>query len=158
MSALPQGLTWTPLREAPELAGEAAAWFSAKWGIPLAAYQESMADCLAHPDRVPQWYLVRTASGEIVGGLGLIENDFHPRRDLRPNVCAVFVEPQWRNRGIARYLLDQVRRDAVRLGEPALYLLTDHTGFYERCGWTYLCAIQGDDGESSRVYTADTNF
>lgn len=156
MSELPQGLIWTPLREAPELVGEAAAWFSVKWGIPLAAYQESMADCMVYPDAVPQWYLVRTESGQIAGGLGLIENDFHPRRDLRPNVCAVFVEPQWRNRGIARYLLDQVRRDAARLGEQTLYLLTDHTGFYERCGWTYLCTITGDDGESSRVYTAET--
>ena len=53
MSTLPQGLTWIPLREAPALAAEAA-WFSSKWGIPLEAYQESMADCLAHPDGVPQ--------------------------------------------------------------------------------------------------------
>ena len=155
MSALPQGLTWLPLREAPELAAEAAAWFSSKWGIPLEAYQESMADCLAHPDGVPQWYLVRTEAGEIAGGLGLIENDFHPRRDLRPNVCAVFVEPAWRKRGIAHFLLDQVRRDAGQLGEKQLYLLTDHTDFYERCGWSYLCTIQGDDGDSSWVYTAE---
>ena len=54
---------------------------------------------------------------------------------------------------IASY--DQVRRDAGQLGETRLYLLTDHTDFYARCGWDYLCTIQGEDGDSSRVYTAE---
>lgn len=156
MSVLAEGLTWTPIRAVPELADQAAVWFSSKWGIPLEAYQKSIAACLAHPAGIPQWYLVRTGDGEIVGGLGLIENDFHPRQDLRPNVCAVFVEPQWRSQGIAGYLLEQVRRDAKSLGERQLYLLTDHTSFYERYGWTYLCTIQGEDGGTSRVYTAET--
>ena len=35
------------LRERPEWEGEAAAWFHEKWGIPLEAYKESMAQCLA---------------------------------------------------------------------------------------------------------------
>ena len=25
-----------------------------------------------------------------------------------------------------------------------VYLLTDHTGFYERYGWEFLCMAQGD--------------
>lgn len=156
MTGLPARLTWVPLRDRPGLAEEAAAWFSSKWGIPLAAYRESMADCLAHPEGVPQWYLILDGTGSIAAGLGLIENDFHPRTDLRPNVCAVYVEEAYRHQGIAKAMLNGVRRDSRRLGLERLYLLTDHTGFYERCGWQYLCTIQGDDGDDSRVYTAET--
>ena len=87
------------ISEHGELAAEAAAWFHSKWGIPLAAYQESMAECLAG-GAVPEWYLVREGEA-IAGGCGVIENDFHDRPDLHPNVCAVFVEPERRGRGIA---------------------------------------------------------
>ena len=33
-----------------------------------------------------------------------------------------------------------------------LYLITEHTSFYERYGWKYLCMVQGDDGEQMRMY------
>lgn len=37
----------------------------------------------------------------IVGGLGVIENDFHNRKDLTPNVCAVYVDEDYLCQGIA---------------------------------------------------------
>ena len=83
------------LREHPELAGAAARWFHSKWGIPLAAYEESISACVKGGQPVPQWYLAME-SGGIVGGLGVFENDFHDRKDLTPNVCAVYVEPEHR--------------------------------------------------------------
>ena len=38
-------------------------------------------------------------------------------------------------------------------GIQTLYLLTDHTHFYERYGWEFLCMVEeeGDRGES-RLY------
>ena len=92
---------------------------------------------------VPRWYLALDGA-RIAGGIGVIENDFHPRRDLRPNVCALFVEPPYRGRGLAGALLQTVCREMQALGEPTLYLLTDHTSFYGRYGWQYLCMVQAD--------------
>ena len=88
-----------------------------------------------------------------VGGCGVIGNDFHDRPDLRPNVCAVFVEPEHRCLGIAGQLLAFVCRDFHDRGIDTLYLLTDHDHFYERYGWTYHCPALGE-GESvpSRLY------
>ena len=40
------------------------------------------------------------------GGAGVIENDFHDRKDLTPNVCAVYVEEHCRCQGIAGKLLE----------------------------------------------------
>lgn len=38
-------------------------------------------------------------------------------------------------------------------GITPLYLVTDHTGFYERCGWEFLCMVQGDgEDEMTRMY------
>ena len=140
------------LRERPELKEKAAAWFHEKWGVPLEAYRESMEECLAGGSPVPQWYMAM-ADGQIIGGLGVIENDFHDRKDLTPNVCAVYVEEDFRCRGIAGRLLEEVCRDMEKLGVPTLYLLTDHTSFYERYGWEFFCMAQGDgESEPSRMY------
>ena len=101
---------------------------------------------------MPQWYLVLESS-RIIGGMGVIENDFHDRKDLTPNVCAVYTEPDRRCCGIAGALLQFVCRDMHEKGIDTLYLLTDHTGFYERYGWNFFCMAQGDGEESlSRMY------
>ncbi len=140
------------LRDRPELKDGAAAWFHAKWGYPLEAYRESMEACLAGPCPVPQWYMALVGGG-IIGGLGVIENDYHDRKDLTPNVCAVYVEEGFRRQGIAGCLLNRVCRDMAERRIDTLYLLTDHTGFYERYGWEFFCEAYGDgEAEPSRMY------
>lgn len=66
---------------------------------------------------------------KIIGG---IENDFHDRKDFTPNVCTVYTEKDYRCKGIAGHLLDMVMEDMKSKGITPIYLLTDHTGFYER--------------------------
>lgn len=132
-----------PLRDKPDMLQKAAAWFHQKWGVPMEAYRESIEDCLTGKGPVPQWYLA--LDGErIVGGMGVIENDFHHRKDLAPDVCAVYTEEDRRCQGIAGALLGLVCRDMKELGIPTLYLVTDHTSFYERYGWEFYCMVQGD--------------
>lgn len=140
------------LTDRPELKEQAARWFHEKWGIPLEAYMESMEECLAEKGPVPQWYMA--LDGErIIGGMGVIENDFHDRKDLAPNVCAVYTEEDWRGRGVAGSLLRYVCSDMKEKGIDPLYLITDHTSFYERYGWEYLCMVQGEgEAEKIRMY------
>ncbi len=140
------------LTDKPEIKIQAAQWFHEKWNIPLAAYLESMEDCLTQKSPVPQWY-VALENDEIVGGLGVIENDFHDRMDLTPNVCAVYTEKGKRCNGIAGALLQYVCADMKEKGIDTLYLVTDHTSFYERYGWEFLCMVQGnDEPDMTRMY------
>lgn len=155
---LPAGLSLLPLRARPELLDQAAAWFHKIWGIPLAAYQASMQDSLKIPLAVPQWYLALDQADQLVAGAGLIANDFHQAPELTPNVCAVYVEPAWRGQGLARAVLDFIRRDSLGLGVDKLYLLTDHTEFYEKCGWHYQGQVQENSGGTSRVYQLECNI
>ncbi len=139
------------IQEHSELKEAAADWFHSKWGVPKEAYLESMEDCIAG-GAVPQWYIVMDGSS-FVGGLGVIENDFHNRKDLTPNVCAVYVEDAYRNQIIAGEMLNFVCEDMRQHGIDTLYLVTDHTSFYERYGWEFLCMVQGDDEpEMTRMY------
>lgn len=139
------------LRENPQLKNRAAEWFHQKWGVPQEAYAACMEDYLAHKTEYG-WYLC--LDGErIVGGLGVIENDFHDRKDLTPNICAVYTEEAYRCRGIAGRLLRMAVDDLKARSITPVYLLTDHTGFYERYGWEFLCMVQGDgEPKPSRMY------
>lgn len=130
----PETYTYLTLRDKPELMDTAAAWFSSKWRVPKEAYLECMK---AYLDRETEygWYLCLNGE-KIIAGMGVIENDFHDRKDLTPNVCAVYTEEEYRSKGIT-----------------PMYLLTDHIGFYERYGWEFCCMAQGDgDEEPSRMY------
>lgn len=98
------------------------------------------------------WYLCLDG-GNIIGGLGIIQNDFHDRKDLAPNVCAVYTEEAYRGQGIAERLLNLAVEDMRAKGISPLYLVTDHIGFYERYGWEFLCMAHEDDsGNETRVY------
>ncbi len=114
-----------------------------------------MVQCLEGKAAVPQWYLLM--EGEtIAAGAGVIENDFHDRPDLRPNLCALYVEPPYRGKGLDRALLNAVRADMGELGEERLYLVTDHVDFYERCGWKFLTLVKDPEGRTERMYTVKT--
>ncbi len=139
------------LREMPKLKETASLWFSQKWGIPQEAYLECMEDYLSNKTEYG-WYLC-IYKDEIAGGLGVIQNDFHERKDLFPNICAVYTEEKHRKKGIAGHLLNMAVDDLKSKGISPVYLLTDHTGFYERYGFEFLCMALGD-GEDlpSRMY------
>ena len=144
-------VTYITLRERPELKDDAAQWFHQKWGVPVDAYLACMDAYLANETEYG-WYLCLDGN-KIVGGMGVIENDFHDRKDLAPNVCAVYTEKDYRCQGIAGHLLGLVVKDMRIKGISPLYLVTDHVGFYERYGWEFLCMVQGDgEPDMTRMY------
>ncbi len=143
--------TFITLRDVPMLKDAAAEWFHDKWGVPKEAYLECMERYL-NKDTEYGWYLCMDGN-RIVGGAGVIENDFHDRKDLYPNVCAVYTEEEYRGQGIAGRLLDLAVCDLKAKSIAPVYLVTDHTGFYERYGWEFLCMVQGDgEPEMTRMY------
>lgn len=139
------------LRDHAEMTEAASAWFHEKWGVPAEAYTESIRECQENRNGRVQWYVI-TDGESIISGMGVIENDFHERKDLAPNICAVFTEPQHRGEGLAKYLLDYICADLSRLGTDTVYLLTSHTEFYEKCGFSYFCDVKEDCGDTARVY------
>lgn len=140
------------LQDVPKLKDTLANWFHEKWDIPVEAYIDSMNESLTNLNAVPQWYAVLDGD-KIIAGAGVIENDFHNRKDLRPNVCALYVEEAYRFQGIAGEILSFVCNDMKDRGIDTLYLITDHTSFYEKYDWKFLCMVQGDEeAEMMRIY------
>lgn len=162
-----ENITIINISDMPEIIEKAACWFSSKWGIPEEEYLTSMKLSVRQRNEnkksiqnlalnsTPQWYVILDEDARIIAGAGIIDNDFHERKDLAPNLCALYVEERWRNRGIARKLLDFARSEMAKNGIERLYLVTDHTDFYEKCGWRFVTMVRGDDGIPERMYEAD---
>ena len=139
------------LRECPAWLDRAAAYFASRWAIDEKLYRDSMRDSLSTAEPVPRWYLLLRGD-EILGGFGLIDDDFMVRTDLRPWLCALYVEPAERGQQYGARLLAHGCQEAARLGYDRLYLNTDHVGYYEKYGWRYLGDFAHQSGEDARVY------
>ena len=144
------------LSDYPQYKEMAAEWFSEKWQIPVEAYLDSIQISIDQKYAIPQWYIVLNENKHLIAGAGVIDNDFHERKDLTPNLCALFVEENYRNQNIAKHILDFIREDLSNQGIQTLYLITDHTEFYEKCGWRFLMLVKDEEGEMVRMYVADT--
>ena len=144
-------LKYITLRDMPELKDSAAEWFHDKWGVPKQAYLDCM-NAYLNGQTEYGWYLCLD-EGKIVSGMGVIENDFHDRKDLSPNICAVYTEETYRKQGIAGKFLNMTVNDLLMKGITPVYLVTDHVGFYERYGWEFYGMVQGNDEQDmSRMY------
>ena len=73
-------LQYMTLRKIPEMKETAAAWFHRQWGVPEEAYPECMNAYLSGKTELG-WYPCPDGN-RIAGGLGVIENDFHDRKNV----------------------------------------------------------------------------
>jgi len=146
-----KGYEYIDLRLNPEWKGRSAKWFSSKWHVDEEAYLAEMDKYISHINDYG-WYIC-VKDNHIIGGVGVITNDFHERKDLYPNVCALYVEEEYRGKRIAKDLLQIVIDDAKKYNINKLYLLTDHDCFYEQYGWQFYCMTKNDyEDYSSRLY------
>ena len=68
----------------------------------------------------------------------------------------MYVNKSYRNQGIAKNLLNFICQDMKELHISTLYLVTDHTSFYERFGWKWI-GYAKEEGTSHflRMYQYD---
>ena len=142
------------LRKTPERLERFIRYFSSHWNNE-AVYRDCMMACLKTASVLPQWYLLM-AGEAVVGGCGLIVNDFNARQDLWPWLCALYIEEAYRGHAYGKILLEHVKREASTLGFRTLYLLTDHVGYYEKYDFEFMGMTSDPFGSMSRIYHSAT--
>jgi len=143
------------IRENPTYTERAVSYFSERWGIDEKLYLDCMMNSLNTPSNLPRFYLM--LEGErIIGGYGLVTNDFVSRQDLFPYLCALYIEEDKRGHGLGSTLLNHGRSEAHRLGYDKLYLCTDLEGFYEKNGWRFIGDGYHPWNHVSKIYEAST--
>lgn len=140
------------IRENPLYKEKAIEYFQSKWPevVPV-IYEDSISHAINSESILPQWYLLEKEN-EIIGCAGLITNDFISRMDLYPWLCALFIDEKYRGNKYSRYLIEQAKKDAIKVGFDNLYLSTGHKGLYEKYGFEYTGQGYHPWNEESRIY------
>jgi GNAT superfamily N-acetyltransferase len=81
--------------------------------------------------------VARSDGGVVVGGVGVRPFELEPGVG---EIKRLWVDPEWRRRGLGRRLMDEIESAARRLGFTSLHLATgDHqpeaVALYEASGW-----------------------
>lgn len=144
------------VKENPEYKERAIHYFQSKWANEesMPVYDDCISHCITTSSPLPQWYLLET-EGEMIGCAGLITNDFISRMDLYPWICAIYIEKDFRGNAYGSLLMEKAKADAKAGGFSSVYLCTDHIGYYEKYGFTYIGEGHHPWGESSRIYEAN---
>ena len=144
------------LRDHPEQMEAVIAYFQQQWAseASMMVYDDALRRTPGAKNPLPQWYWLQDGE-HIIGCAGLITNDFISRGELYPWLCALYIEPEYRQLGLARRLIEHIARHAHMLGFSQLHLCTDIDGFYEKSGFIFNGLGYHPWGESSRVYSRE---
>ena len=141
------------VRDNPKIIHDVIKYIQSKWANPnsMKVYEDCILNSIKSDNGLPQWYVLMDQD-MIIGCVGLITNDFIGRMDLFPWLCALYINEEARGNNYAKLLIEKVISDTNKIGYPNLYLCTDHIGYYEKFGFTYL--VQGFHpwGDESRIY------
>lgn len=72
----------------------------------------------------------------LLGSAAIIASDMDTRTDLSPWLASVYVNEEYRKKGVGSDLVKHVEKYARSAGFPNLYLFTpDQENFYQNLGW-----------------------
>lgn len=141
------------VREKPEHMERIIKYFQSRWAneSSMKVYEDCIEQCIKTDSPLPHWYILEDM-GKIVGGAGLITNDFISRMDLYPWICALYIEEEYRGHRYANLLMEKAKEDAKAGGFKFVYLCTDHIGYYEKFGFEHIGMGYHPWGGDSRIY------
>lgn len=137
---------------------EAAAYFHQAWsGISKTFYLDAIIHSSGPAQPLPRFYLL-LKNGKPIGCYGLVTNDFISRHDLHPWFAALYIEESERGQQLGSLLLEHATEQAAEAGFSALYLTTDHDGFYEKYSWKRIEDGYERDGAPAKIYAKPTGL
>ena len=100
---------------------------------------------------LPQTFLALD-EGKPVGTVGLWRCDMVSRQDLYPWLAALYVLPEYRNKGVGKQLQNHLLEYAKTLDYEEIYLYTDLENYYEKIGWEPVDRGITFSGEYDQIY------
>ena len=98
---------------------------------------------------------VAMTDGRIIGMVTLMKTDYYPLPEIYPWVSTLFVSEEYRGNRISKRLIDFANEYANSIGFDTTYIPSEHTGLYEKYGYSYLKDITNYGGGTDRLYAKE---
>lgn len=95
---------------------------------------------------------IMTDADSLVSFATLSHNDCIKDESLFPWIGFVFTCPEYRRHRYSGEIIELACSEAKKQGYDKVYIATDHIGFYEKYGFTYIENRADIYGEDSRIY------
>ena len=104
-------------------------------------------------NKIPQTF-VALIEHEPVGMYQITSYDDISRPDIYPWLANVYVDKNYRGKGIFKELMNTVCENSKKLNIKELYLYTSHLDLYEKFGWEYIEDVKTfrEDSPIERLY------
>jgi N-acetylglutamate synthase-like GNAT family acetyltransferase len=152
----PEGYELIYLADAPHYIETCAAWHFTAWGIKSdqRTLQKDIKkfEASANKNSVPFTILYREKSRNVPVAMGSVwENDSAYWSKLNPWITGVFVHEDFRGRGLAKSIMQQLEDDARRMGLATVYLTASAAvGLYEKLEYTAVEARNAPETPTGR--------
>ena len=106
-------------------------------------------------NRFSGWESVFAAveNGCIKGFCTLLREDYYPENRYWPWISSLFVEESARGHRVSHRLIEAAEQRAREAGFTQVYIPSDMTGFYEKCGYTFLDTLVNYGGDPDNIFT-----
>jgi N-acetylglutamate synthase-like GNAT family acetyltransferase len=145
------------LEENKDLIPLVSKWLWDEWGKEEGRKLEHEEYIMKHSlekDDIPQTF-VAFYENVPCGTVSIWRNDLSARQDLFPWLSCLYVSEDFRRKRIGNELITFVINKAKKMGFSKLYLMTKHTGLYEKRGWTFMEEAPLMTGSLIRLYKYD---
>jgi len=105
-------------------------------------------------NRFSEWEAVFAAmeGDEIAGYCTFLKEDYYPENRYWPWISSLFVGEAFRGKRVSHLMIAEAERYAAGCGFEKVYIPSDMTGFYEKCGYRKMDELVNYGGDVDSVY------
>ncbi|MBO5449511.1 MAG: GNAT family N-acetyltransferase [Ruminococcus sp.] len=107
--------------------------------------------------RFTDWEAVFAAIEDerIIGFCTFLKTDYYPENRYSPWISSIFVDEQHRGHRISHEMIEAAVQYAREIGFKTVYIPSDMTGFYEKCGFTKIDELKNYAGEFDSIFSKE---
>ena len=116
-------------------------WFGKRDKKTYALIKENLLHSLNIKKQLPQTYVAWIGNRPVGTYQFAMMDDVESRPDVYPWMISVFVDENYRGKGVFKAMMKTVKENAHKAGLKHVYLYTSYTGLYEKFGWKFIGPI-----------------
>lgn len=89
---------------------------------------------------------------EIIGFCTFMKEDYYPENRYSPWISSIFVDESHRGKRISHQMIETVIHYAKVYNFSKVYLPSDMTGFYEKCGFIQIDELKNYGGDVNNIF------